>query len=60
MYKRQPTTVGIAAAAKYLQDNGSACKLTGLGLPSEMLEYTGADAVSYTHLSQWKKLHRCG
>lgn len=38
-----PTTVGIAAAAKYLQDNGSACKLTGLGLPSEMLEYTGAD-----------------
>ena len=32
-----------AAAAKYLQDNGSACKLTGLGLPSEMLEYTGAD-----------------
>ena len=38
-----PTTVGIAAAAKYLQDNGSACKLTGLGLPSEMVEYTGAD-----------------
>ena len=38
-----PTTVGIAAAAKYLQDNGSECKLTGLGLPSEMLEYTGAD-----------------
>ena len=38
-----PTTVGIAAAAKYLQDNESSCKLTGLGLPSEMLEYTGAD-----------------
>lgn len=38
-----PTTVGIASAAKYLQDNGSACKLTGLGLPSEMLEYTGDD-----------------
>ena len=38
-----PTTVGIAAAAKYLQDNESACKLTGLGLPSEMIEYTGAD-----------------
>ena len=38
-----PTTVGIAAAAKYLQDNGSACKLTGLGLPSEMIEYTGDD-----------------
>ena len=39
-----PTTVGIAAAAKYLQDNESACKLTGLGLPSEMQEYTGDDA----------------
>lgn len=38
-----PTTVGIAAAAKYLQDNGSTCKLTGLGLPSEMIEYTGDD-----------------
>ena len=38
-----PTTVGIAAAAKYLQDNESACKLTGLGLPSEMQEYTGDD-----------------
>jgi len=38
-----PTTVGIAAAAKLLQDTKSAVKLTGLGLPSEMLEYTGAD-----------------
>ena len=38
-----PTTVGIAAAAKLLQDAGSATKLTGLGLPSEMVEYTGAD-----------------
>ncbi len=38
-----PTTVGIAAAAKLLQDQGSAVKLTGLGLPSEMIEYTGAD-----------------
>ena len=38
-----PTTVGIAYGAKYLQDNGSAVKMTGLGLPSEMLEYTGAD-----------------
>ena len=38
-----PTTVGIAAAAKLLQDQGSSVKLTGLGLPSEMLEYTGAD-----------------
>ena len=38
-----PTTVGIAAAAKLLQDQGSEVKLTGLGLPSEMIEYTGAD-----------------
>jgi len=36
-----PTTVGIASAAKLLQDKASAVKLTGLGLPSEMLEYTG-------------------
>lgn len=26
-----------------LQDNESSCKLTGLGLPSEMVEYTGDD-----------------
>jgi rhamnose transport system substrate-binding protein len=37
-----PTTVGIAAAAKALQDEGlcNDVKVTGLGLPSEMLEYT--------------------
>ena len=38
-----PTTVGVAAAAKVLQDQKSAVKLTGLGLPSEMAEYIGAD-----------------
>ena len=38
-----PTTVGIMAAAKLVQDKGAAVKITGLGLPSEMLEYTGAD-----------------
>lgn len=38
-----PTTVGIMAAAKLVQDKGSSVKITGLGLPSEMLEYTGAD-----------------
>lgn len=36
-----PTTVGINAAAKVLQDNKSAVKLTGLGLPSEMAAYIG-------------------
>ena len=46
-----PTTVGIAAAAKLLQDNDSAVKLTGLGLPSEMIEYTGEDKnCSYFYL----------
>lgn len=39
-----PTTVGINAAAKVLQDKGSAVKLTGLGLPSEMKEYIGDDS----------------
>jgi len=39
-----PTTVGIAAAAKVLQDQKSAVKLTGLGLPSEMAAYIGDDA----------------
>ncbi len=38
-----PTTVGINAAAKVLQDEGSDVKLTGLGLPSEMAEYIGDD-----------------
>lgn len=38
-----PTTVGIMAAAKVLQDEGSTCKLTGLGLPSEMADYIGTD-----------------
>lgn len=38
-----PTTVGIAAAAKVLQDTNSSVKLTGLGLPSEMAEYIGDD-----------------
>jgi rhamnose transport system substrate-binding protein len=38
-----PTTVGIAATAKVLQDAGSSVKLTGLGLPSEMSAYIGDD-----------------
>ncbi|MDM8005908.1 MAG: substrate-binding domain-containing protein, partial [Phycisphaerae bacterium] len=37
-----PTTVGIASAAKALQDEGlcDKVKISGLGLPSEMVEYT--------------------
>lgn len=38
-----PTTAGINAAAKVLQDEKSSVKLTGLGLPSEMAEYIGDD-----------------
>jgi len=39
-----PTTVGIAAAATCIQDNGltGTIKLTGLGLPSEMADYITA------------------
>ena len=49
-----PTTVGIAAAAKVLQDAGSECKLTGLGLPSEMAEYIGPfDTHSCPYMFLW-------
>ncbi len=49
-----PTTVGIASAAKVLQDQGSSCKLTGLGLPSEMAEYIGDDdAHSCPYMFLW-------
>ena len=38
-----PTTVGIMAAAKVVEDKGLAgsVKVTGLGLPSEMADYIG-------------------
>ncbi|MCD8022745.1 MAG: substrate-binding domain-containing protein [Lachnospiraceae bacterium] len=49
-----PTTVGIASAAKYLQAKECTCKLTGLGLPSEMLEYTGdGDEYSCPYFFLW-------
>ena len=37
-----PTTVGIAAAAKAMQDEGlcDTVKVSGLGLPAEMVSYT--------------------
>ncbi len=39
-----PTTVGIAAAAKAMQDEGlcEQVKVSGLGLPAEMAEYTNS------------------
>lgn len=52
-----PTTVGINAAAKVLQDKGSAVKLTGLGLPSEMKEYIGDDdAHSCPYMYLWNPI----
>ncbi|MBO5336695.1 MAG: substrate-binding domain-containing protein [Lachnospiraceae bacterium] len=52
-----PTTVGIAAAAKVLQDQGSAVKLTGLGLPSEMAAYIGDDAAhSCPYMFLWNPI----
>jgi rhamnose transport system substrate-binding protein len=37
-----PTTIGIASAAKAMQDEGlcDKVKISGLGLPSEMVEFT--------------------
>ena len=52
-----PTTVGIAAAAKVLQDAASPVKLTGLGLPSEMAEYIGDDdAHSCPYMFLWNPI----
>ena len=52
-----PTTVGIAAAAKVLQDKGSSVKLTGLGLPSEMAAYIGDDdAHSCPYMYLWNPI----
>ncbi len=54
-----PTTVGIMAAAKVLQDEGVAdkVKLTGLGLPSEMADYIGDDdAHSCPYMYLWNPI----
>lgn len=52
-----PTTVGINAAAKVLQDESSSVKLTGLGLPSEMAEYIGDDdAHSCPYMYLWNPI----
>lgn len=45
-----PTTIGMAAAAKVLQDNHSPIKLTGLGLPSEMAPYITDDTCPWMYL----------
>ncbi|MGF6364727.1 ABC-type sugar transport system substrate-binding protein [Aequitasia blattaphilus] len=52
-----PTTVGINAAAKVLQDEKSSVKLTGLGLPSEMAEYIGeGDDFSCPYMYLWNPI----
>lgn len=52
-----PTTVGVNAAAKVLQDKQSSVKLTGLGLPSEMKEYIGDDdAHSCPYMYLWNPI----
>ncbi|MFV0528751.1 MAG: substrate-binding domain-containing protein [Lachnospiraceae bacterium] len=52
-----PTTVGIMAAAKVLQDEQSSVKLTGLGLPSEMAEFIGDDdAHSCPYMFLWNPI----
>lgn len=47
-----PSTVGIAAAAKVVQDKGVSdnIKVTGLGLPSEMAAYIYNDVCPYMYL----------
>jgi len=47
-----PTTVGIAAAAKVVSDQGliGKVKVTGLGLPSEMADYIDNDSCPYMFL----------
>ncbi len=52
-----PTTVGVNAAAKVLQDEGSSVKLTGLGLPSEMAAYIGdGDEFSCPYMYLWNPI----
>ena len=52
-----PTTVGVSAAAKVVQDQGSSVKVTGLGLPSEMAEFIGDDdAHSCPYMFLWNPI----
>lgn len=45
-----PTTVGMLAAGKVLQDKGSDVLLTGLGLPSEMAQYIESGVCPWMYL----------
>lgn len=45
-----PTTVGMSAAAKVIQDSQSPVRLTGLGLPSEMSVYIDSGICPWMYL----------
>ena len=45
-----PTTVGMLAAGKYMQDNKSSVILTGLGLPSEMAPFIESGVCPWMYL----------
>ncbi|MBQ3423720.1 MAG: substrate-binding domain-containing protein [Clostridia bacterium] len=53
-----PTTVGIAAASKVIQDEGLEGKVivTGLGLPSEMVDYMTDDPAACPYMFLWNPI----
>ena len=53
-----PTTVGIAAASKVIHDEGLEGKviITGLGLPSEMLEFMEGDNPACPYMFLWNPI----
>ncbi len=53
-----PTTVGLAAAAKVITDEGLQGKviITGLGLPSEMAEFMGEGDVATPYMFLWNPI----
>ncbi len=53
-----PTTVGLAAAAKVVTDEGLQGKviITGLGLPSEMAEFMGEGEVATPYMFLWNPI----
>ena len=53
-----PTTVGIAAASKVIEDEGLQGKVivTGLGLPSEMVDYMTDDVPACPYMFLWNPI----
>ncbi|MBP3880419.1 MAG: substrate-binding domain-containing protein [Lachnospiraceae bacterium] len=50
------STIAMQGAAQALRDTGSSVKLTGLGLPSEMAEYVGAEK-EVPAFFMWNPIH---